>query len=183
MEQEQKQEQEPNQEPEQSINISSNLKYIWNVWYHHEKDNWKISGYKKIYQIKTIRDFWTFYNNLDKVGGITSKHFFLIKNNITPIWEDIENINGGCWSFKIQEDSADELWEDLSTYLVCDQLCPTIPNEIVGLSICLKKNNNTVVKIWNTNSKNNSLKLINGAILHKWGMDIIYIAHMPENQN
>jgi L-rhamnose mutarotase len=54
-----------------------------------------------------------------------------------------------------------------------------IPEEIVGLSICLKKNSNTVVKIWNKKSKNNSLKLINEEILKKWGMDIIYIAHMP----
>ena len=53
----------------------------------------------------------------------------------------------------------------------------------MGLSICLKKNNNTVVKIWNKNSKNNSLKLINNTILNKWGMDIIYIAHMPEKSN
>jgi len=44
-----------------------------------------------------------------------------------------------------------------------------------------KKNNNTVIKIWNKNSKNNSLKLINENILKKWGMDIIYIAHMPDN--
>ena len=106
-----------------------------------------------------------------------------MQDDIIPIWEDSKNINGGCWSFKIQEEQAEELWEDLSVYMICNKLLPSINNEIVGLSICLKKNNNTVVKIWNTNSKNNSLKLINGAILHKWGMDIIYIAHMPENQN
>ena len=28
--------------------------------------------------------------------------------------------------------------------------------------------------------KNNSLKLINENIIKKWGMDIIYIAHMPD---
>lgn len=161
--------------------MNTELKYTWNIWYHCEKDNWTLSGYKKIYQIKTIEDFWKFYNNWDKVGGVTNKHFFLMRSDITPIWEDQQNINGGCWSFKVQEEQADDLWEDLSTYLVCDKLCPTISNEIMGLSVCLKKNSNTVVKIWNQNSKNNSLKLINQNILKKWGMDIIYIAHMPEN--
>ena len=106
-----------------------------------------------------------------------------MREDVTPIWEDTKNINGGCWSFKVQEDQADDLWEDLSVYLACNQLCPTILDEVMGLSICLKKNNNTVIKIWNKNSKNNSLKLINENILKKWGMDIIYIAHMPENQS
>ena len=161
--------------------MDTKLNYNWNIWYHHEKDNWKLSGYKKIYQISTIGNFWQFYNNWDKVGGVTNKHFFLMRDDVTPIWEYPKNINGGCWSFKIQEDKADELWEDLSSYLVCNQLCPSIPDEIMGLSVCLKKNNNTVVKIWNKNSKHNSLKLINETILKKWGMDIIYIAHMPEN--
>ena len=36
------------------------------------------------------------------------------------------------------------------------------------------------LKIWNKDSKNNSLNLINKNILKKWGLDIIYIAHMPE---
>ena len=159
--------------------MATKLNSEWNVWYHHEKDNWDLSGYKKIYTMSTVEEFWKFYNNWDKVGGVTNRHFFLMKDNITPVWEDIQNINGGCWSFKIQEEQAEDLWEDLSSYLVCMKLCPTIPDEIVGLSICLKKNSNTVVKIWNKKSKNNSLKLINEEILKKWGMDIIYIAHMP----
>jgi hypothetical protein len=162
------------------MELNTILKNKWNIWYHHEKDNWKISGYNKIYEITSIENFWKFYNNWDKVGGITHKHFFFMQDDITPIWEDPKNINGGCWSFKVHEDQAVELWEDLSVYLVCDKLCPTLQDEIVGLSICMKKNNNVVIKIWNKKSKNNSLKLINEKILKKWGMDIIYIAHMPD---
>jgi len=163
------------------METETKLSHNWAIWYHHEKDNWKLSGYKQIYKMETVGDFWRFYNNWDKVGGVTNKHFFLMREDVSPIWEDPKNINGGCWSFKIQEEQAEDLWEDLSTNIVCNQLCPTIPNELVGLSICLKKNSNTVVKIWNKNSKHNSLKLINEAILKKWGMDIIYIAHMPDH--
>lgn len=166
-------------EPE--LDINTNLSYTWNLWYHHEKDNWKLSGYKKFYTIKTIGDFWRFYNNWHVIGGITNKHYFLMRDNVTPMWEDPENINGGCWSFKVHEEQASDLWEDLSVYLLCNQLCPTINDDILGLSICLKKNNNTVIKIWNKKSKANSLKLINENILKKWGTDIIYIAHMPDH--
>jgi hypothetical protein len=161
------------------------LNNTWNMWYHHEKDNWKITGYRQFYTIKTIEDFWKMFNNWDKVGGITSKHFFLMKKNITPIWEDPNNINGGCWSFKVQEDQAYNLFEELAIHMICDKLCPYSSennlDEILGLSICLKKNNNVVIKIWNKKSKLNSLKLINENILKKWGMDIIYIAHMSDN--
>jgi hypothetical protein len=162
-------------------NVETNLTNKLILWYHHDKDNWSINGYKKIFELITIKDFWSLHNNWDKLGGITSKHIFLMKENITPLWEDKNNIAGGCWSFKVTEDLSEELFEDLSTLLVCNELCSSISNEIVGLSLCLKKNNNVVIKIWNKNSKNNSLKLINENIIKKWGMDIIYIAHMPDS--
>jgi len=104
-----------------------------------------------------------------------------MKNEVPPIWEDSLNINGGCWSFKTNIEQAPELWKELSIYLVCDIICSDIKVEIMGLSICLKKNNNCIIKIWNNNSKHNSLQLLNENILNKWGTDIIYIAHMSEN--
>jgi hypothetical protein len=161
------------------METKTKLSHNWTIWYHHEKDNWKLSGYKNIYEINTVGDFWRLYNNWHKVKGVNSKHFFLMKDNITPLWEDAENINGGCWSFKVTDTDAEKLWTDLSTYIVCNQLS-TDPTDIIGLSICLKKNNFSVIKIWNKNSKNNSLLLLNEFILKKWGMDIIYIAHIPD---
>jgi len=152
----------------------------WNLWYHHEKDNWKISGFKKIYEINTIADFWKLHNNWDKLKGINSKHYFLMKNDIQPIWEDPVNLNGGCWSYKIHEEQSENLWNELASYLVCEQIINN-PDESVGLSISLKKNNYSVIKIWNVDSKNNSLSNINKNIIKKWGTDIIYIAHMTEN--
>jgi hypothetical protein len=101
-----------------------------------------------------------------------------MKNDITPLWEDAENIKGGCWSFKVPDTEAENLWTDLSVYIICNQLTND-PNDLVGLSICLKKNNFSVIKIWNKNSKNNSLSLLNKTIIKKWGTDIIYIAHLP----
>jgi len=164
----------------EEINENSELNNKWNLWYHHEKDNWKLSGYKKIYEINKISDFWKLNNNWDKLKGITNRHYFLMKDDITPLWEDESNINGGCWSFKIHEDLAEKLWIDLSSYLVCNQIINN-HEDSVGISICLKKNNNCVIKIWNKNSKNNSLSMINKDIIKNWGCDVIYIAHMPEN--
>ena len=151
----------------------------WTIWYHNSKDDWTINGYKKLYTIKNIEDYWKLYNNWDKLGTINNRHFFIMKNNITPIWEDKNNKNGGCWSYKVTESIAQQLWDGLSLYLVTEQLS-SIQNDIVGLSACLKKNNFSVIKIWNKESKNNSLNLLANEILKKYGHDIIYIAHMPD---
>ena len=151
----------------------------WNLWYHHIKDEWSIKGYKKIYNINNSNTFWELYNNWDKIGGLLCKQFFLMKNDIQPIWEDESNKNGGCWSFKINENQVNELWEELSILLVTDEILIDYIEEIVGLSICLKKYNFCVVKIWNSNCNNNTIKLLNPRILEKWGIEIIYIANVP----
>ena len=37
-------------------NISANnFTDEWNVWYHHTKDNWAIDGYRKIYNIISLK--------------------------------------------------------------------------------------------------------------------------------
>ena len=159
--------------------MDTKFKNTWNIWFHHTKDDWSIDGYRKIYTIETISDFWKLYNNWDKLGGINSKHFFIMKNDITPMWEDEENKNGGCWSFKIQEKEASKLWEELSLYLVSETISK-INDDIQGLSICLKKNNHSIIKIWNKDTKNNNNKNINDEIINQYYNDIIYIAHMPE---
>ena len=87
----------------------------WILWYHHEKDNWDISGYKNIYKINNPETFWSWYNNWELIGGLLSKQFFLMKENIEPRWEDINNINGGCWSLKIDSSECYRFWERLSS--------------------------------------------------------------------
>ena len=159
--------------------MDTNFQNNWTIWYHNSKDDWTINGYKKLYTINNVSDYWKLYNNWDKLGSINNKHFFIMKNNITPIWEDKNNKNGGCWSYKVNESSAQQLWDDLSLHLVTESLS-SINNDIVGLSACLKKNNFSVIKIWNKDSKNNSLNLLSNEILKKYGHDIIYIAHMPD---
>ena len=150
----------------------------WNVWYHHTKDNWTIDGYRKIYEINDGISFWKLFNNWDSIGGVTSRNFFIMKDSVLPIWEDPINMKGGCWSFKIIDSMADELWEDLATLMVSNELVHD--TEALGLSIAIKKNNTCVIKIWNSDSNMNSIKYINKNILKKWGTDIIYIAHMAE---
>ena len=112
----------------------------WNIWYHNSKEDWTIKGYEKLFEINNIKNYWKLYNNWDRLGGINNKHFFIMKNDITPIWEDPNNKDGGCWSFKVNDNLAQDLWNDLSIQLVTENLS-SVKDDIVGLSACLKKNN------------------------------------------
>lgn len=170
---------EPEVYHEEEVNVNTKLNSSWVLWYHHEKNNWKISGYRKIYKIDTIKDFWELYKNFDRIGGINNQHFFLMREGIEPIWEDDANKLGGCWSFKKMENESAEIWEDLSIRIVGETLLED-NSEINGLSICLKRQSNSVIKIWNKNSKNNCKSLIHKDILNKYGKEILYIAHIPE---
>jgi len=162
-------------------NSGSNCKLLneWYIWYHHEKNNWKIDGYKKIYEINNIKDFWDFNNNINDLGGINSQHFFMMKKNVHPIWEDENNKSGGCWSIKIPVIKSFDLWLKLSMYIIGETL---IDDEylINGLSICAKNSNTAVIKIWNNDSSKHSLKLLPQEIINEYGFNIIYKSHIPE---
>lgn len=154
------------------------LSDIYNIWYHHEKDNWTISGYTNIFTINNTKNFWQILNNINLLFNL-DKHFFIMKNNITPIWEDKCNINGGCWSIKIREEILEKLFEKLMVHYVSNSILKnSSDDEIYGVSFCKKKNNYFVIKIWNKNANKNSIKYLNNDILSQCGNDIIYIAHL-----
>ena len=129
------------------------LNNTWVIWYHDNNKDWTIKGYKKIYEIKTIEDFWEVYLRLNN-PLLLKGQFFLMKNNIEPIWENKDNINGGCWSYKINKSDTLISWLYLSIYL-CGEIL-TKEHEhmdiINGISISPKKNF-CIIKIWNNNNK------------------------------
>lgn len=162
-----------------TLTLQSTFNSKWVLWYHHIKNNWTIDGYRQIYTISTIEDFWILYNNWDKIGGINNKHFFLMREGILPLWESEHNSSGGCWSYKKNEKEANNLWTDLSLHLVGE----TLSNEselLNGISICLKTRQNSVIKIWNKNKNKNNINLINQDILKKWGVNLIFINNKKE---
>lgn len=162
-----------------NINNYHKLNSTWNMWYHHQKNNWKINSYKKIFEINTIRDFWIFNNNIDNIGGISSQHYFMMRNDITPIWEDDNNKLGGCWSIKIPIQKSYELWVKLSIYIIGENLIKKC-NKVNGLSICAKNTNTSVLKIWINDNSENSIKNLPMNILNEYGFNIIYKSHIPE---
>ena len=106
----------------EQITENTKLNDQWVLWYHHSPNNWKLNGYRQIYTISDIQDFWNIFNNINIIGGITSLHFFLMRKGVTPLWEDPKNKCGGCWSIKVTKDMASNIWELLSILLVTEQV-------------------------------------------------------------
>ena len=152
----------------------------WKLYFHCFKDDWKITGFKHIFTIKNIKQFWDFHNLAEEyLGGINSQHYFLMRDNIKPIWEDGNNKQGGCWSFKIPANEAPDLWQKLAMYMVGETMIEK-STSITGISCCLRNNNTTVIKIWNNDRSLKKLDLLPEEITKKYAYTILYKPHVPE---
>ena len=157
----------------------------WNLWYHHELNNWRVDGYRKIFHVKNIKEFWDLHNNIDCLGGITNQHFFLMRDNILPIWEDSANRNGGSWSIKLNDISnVFNIWLKLSILMMGENIVKDerhrISKLVVGLSLNLRNQNTCIIKIWNRDASLNSIKLLHDDITKEFGYNIIYKKNMVE---
>lgn len=119
----------------------------YTLWSHevYGKD-WSINGYVKMCVISSVQDFWRVFNHMDKLQH-RLLHFYLMKNNIEPIWECKENLNGGTLSFKIGCYQSLKFFEYLSIHMILKTLCNN-EDDITGISVS-PKNQIDVVRIWN----------------------------------
>ena len=113
------------------------------LWFHNPNDtNWAIDSYHQILTFSTVEEFWVLSKSLSS-SLIEKCMFFLMKEGIEPIWEDPENLNGCCISFKIDKADCYSVWEDLTIHLITNSL----NGKINGASVSPKKLFN-ITKIW-----------------------------------
>ncbi len=73
---------------------------------------------------------------------------FLMRENIKPIWEDENNKDGGCFSYKINNKNVSDIWKKLSCLLVGESLInERMSLKINGITISPKKHF-CIIKIW-----------------------------------
>ena len=142
-----------------------NLDSKWTVWYHELNDkNWSKKSYKKKY---IFNDLKSFILNYEKSRLINNGFLFIMRNDIFPCWEDPTNINGGCWTFKIDRRKLVETWYFLTMTLIGNTICNTPEDckDINGLSVTIKEFN-CIIKIWNKTAEKNSLNLLTKNIIN-----------------
>jgi hypothetical protein len=155
----------------------------WCVWIHHNASrDWKLSGYHKLMELRNVHDFWTFMNNFNKLDYINYQ-FFIMRNEVTPIWEDAANRNGGAASVRIKASDKNmlALWEEACVMAASEQLSDgNTDDAIVGVSFNLK-NDLTVLKIWNSNINRDISKKIARLFYNKYRPhSIVYIKHRAD---
>lgn len=116
----------------------------WNLYFHHIKDsNWTIDNYKLLYSFDSVNNFWRLYNNFPNHSfGL----FFLMRDGISPIWEDKQNINGGTFSFKIGKKVIIQAWTEISMAIIGESIFKD-SDIITGISLH-PKYNCYIIKIW-----------------------------------
>jgi len=121
----------------------------WCLWYHSINDtNWKKNSYKNLYTLKNLYDVKCINDIIDKIH-LQNGMFFIMRENIFPTWEDPDNRNGCCISFKVPSSSLKEQWNTILNSVLSEDILRDSTNTeyINGISIAPKKEFN-IIKLW-----------------------------------
>ena len=131
----------------------------WVYWCHlpQEKD-WSIKGYINICTMSTVEDVLTISDVVSE-GLIKYGMLFIMKKGINPTWEDPNNCDGGCFSYKILNSEVVQVWK-LLTYSLTGEVLLKENNKITGITISPKKNF-CIIKIWMSDCRNQNPNVIN----------------------
>ena len=75
------------------------LHRTWTVYMKSNSDEWVKKNFKHVMDISTVKDMWTFLNNVPSV--LTGQYnIFMMEKGLIPLWENHKDLfeNGGCWS-------------------------------------------------------------------------------------
>ena len=157
------------------------LKYKWNLWAHLPQDpDWTIKSYKKIFQFKNVEEAVAITESLPP-DLVKNCMLFIMKDGITPMWEDTKNRNGGCFSYKVSNKNVFEVWRDLTYVLIGETISvnSTFVNSVTGITISPKKNF-CIVKIWMTNCEHQNPQIVTGDIRNLTPQGCLFKKHTPE---
>jgi hypothetical protein len=122
----------------------------WNLYYHLPNDkSWDASSYKLIMgNIETVEQVIGINETLPR-DIIQSCMLYVTRHGILPLWEDVQNCNGGAYSYKIVNKDVELVWRQLF-YLLCGNSLMVNVNHmshVNGISVSPKKGF-CIVKIW-----------------------------------
>ena len=133
----------------------------WCLWYHSINDNsWTNNSYKLIYTIRNLYDI-KLINDTILTHHLQNGMFFIMRENIFPTWEDPENREGCCISFKVPGSSLKKQWDFILNRLLTEDIMKDqqMYTKINGLSISPKKEFN-IVKLWLRENNENYTEFI-----------------------
>lgn len=134
----------------------------WTFYIHLQNSNdWTIHSYYNIMEIDNITSAYLLNEYLGE-DLFKNSLFFLMKNNIEPLWENEYNKNGGSFSLKIHNKEVNRIWKIIYYKLIGETLCKDkeIMKKITGISNSPKKTF-TILKIWTCDCENINSNIFN----------------------
>jgi hypothetical protein len=126
----------------------------WILWHHSIKDTtWTKSSYKQIYRFESLIDY-SLFQDIIQLNHLQNGMFFLMRDGIFPNWEDPDNSEGCCISFKAPGKQLKEEFCKILLYCLTEDILRDPDNfeELNGISIAPKKEFN-IVKLWMRNKQ------------------------------
>jgi hypothetical protein len=139
------------------------LNSIWTIWGHDNNNtNWAIESYNHIFDIDNIGKLILFFDIFGKLDK-TVRQYYVMRQGITPIWEDNNNKQGGICS--IMFEYINKRTGNIESTVNVDifiAICILVLNEsfvrnnmdINGLCYSIK-NRNVLIKLWVKNYEQN----------------------------
>ena len=153
----------------------------WTVWAHlpHDTD-WSVKSYKKIYTVGTVEEAVAITETLPDVL-VKNCMLFIMRCGISPVWEDPQNRNGGCFSYKIANKNVYEVWKELSFVLMGGSISEesSFSSSVTGITISPKKNF-CIIKIWMRDCQNQNPSIITSEVKGISSYGCLFKKHTPE---
>jgi hypothetical protein len=136
------------------INAISKSQYllndIWNLYYHlpHDK-KWDLTSYKLIIGNIDNAEKLIAINETLPENVVKNCMLFVMRDGITPMWEDKKNRNGGCFSFKVPNKQVMLVWRSLFYSICGETLCiEKNHNQFINGITVSPKRNFCIIKVW-----------------------------------
>ena len=148
--------------PSQSSTEATPLCDKWVLWAHlpHDTD-WSLKSYIQLMQVESMEEVISLYNSIPP-AMVKNCMLFLMRQNIKPMWEDPNNKQGGCFSFKVGNKNVPDVWKSVSYLLTGETLSKekNFQDNITGITISPKKSF-CILKIWMKNLEYQNPRVIN----------------------
>ncbi|KAL2005999.1 hypothetical protein VTN00DRAFT_9653 [Thermoascus crustaceus] len=148
------------------------FQYHWTVWHdkHSESANYENRLYILHEDVADIATFYRVYNNYpwDKVRLRDSVHIF--RKGVKPVWEDPENLKGGCWTFRVPKSKAQAFFHEIAILCMANEFQAALEGEhdhVLGVSTSVRFNSH-LISVWNKSGSNQrAIKALEDTILDR----------------
>jgi len=158
-----------------------NLRDNWTLWAHlpHDTD-WTPKSYKNIFTMTTVEEAITITETLPEIL-VKNCMLFIMREGIKPIWEDVKNRNGGCFSYKVINKNVYDVWREFTYALVGNTISTndSFVASVNGITISPKKNF-CIVKIWMSNCTFQNPDIITNEVTGLDSHGCLFKKHTPE---